>query len=60
MAVFNSQIWLLGAKTGEAWYDAGTSPQPFQMVPNSLFHMGISAIYSLLVCADGTYVARPE
>jgi hypothetical protein len=53
MAVFNSQIWLLGAKTGEAWYDAGTSPQPFQMVPNSLFHMGISAIYSLCICADG-------
>lgn len=52
MAVAHGQIWLFGAKTGEVWYDAGLSPQPFQMVPNSLFQSGIAAIYSVAEVAN--------
>jgi hypothetical protein len=39
----NRQIWLIGEQTGEVWYDAGTSPFPFQPVPGSVFGYGTCA-----------------
>lgn len=39
----NRQIWLIGEQTGEVWYDAGTSPFPFQPVPGSVFGFGTCA-----------------
>lgn len=53
MIIIHGEILLIGAKTGEFWYDAGLSPQPFQQIPGSLFQAGIAAIYSLADCANG-------
>ena len=46
------QIWLIGEQTGEVWYDAGTSPFPFQPVPGSVFGYGTCAPYSVKLAAD--------
>ena len=46
------QIWLIGEQTGEVWYDAGTSPFPFQPVPGSVFGYGTAAPYSVKLAAD--------
>jgi len=46
------QIWLIGEQTGEVWYDAGTSPFPFQPVPGSVFGYGTVAPYSVKLAAD--------
>ena len=48
----NRQIWLIGEQTGEVWYDAGTSPFPFQPVPGSVFGYGTAAPYSVKLAAD--------
>ena len=46
------QIWLIGEQTGEVWYDAGTSPFPFQPVPGSVFGYGTVAPYSVKLAGD--------
>ena len=53
LAVAHGLIFLLGAKTGEIWYDAQLNPQPFAQVPNSLFQAGIAAKFSLVEVANG-------
>ena len=46
MVVVNRDIWLLGTKTSEAWYNAGTFPFPFQPNPSGFIQQGMAAIFS--------------
>lgn len=46
----NRYIYLLGALTGEVWYDAGTFPIPFALNPSGAIPYGIAAPFSLVVC----------
>lgn len=41
------QIWLLGPKDGEVWYNAGTFPIPFAPHPSGLVTFGIAAPFTL-------------
>jgi len=47
MACVNQIIWLIGAETTEAWYDAGAPDFPFQRVPEVLIQHGCAAPYSI-------------
>lgn len=40
-------IWMIGLRTSEAWYDAGTSPQPFAPIVSSLLQAGTNAPFSV-------------
>lgn len=55
MAVVNRLIYLFGSQTSEVWYDAGTSPIPFQAHPSGLIQFGTPASASPKVVA-GTVV----
>lgn len=47
MQVVNSDLWLMGSQTSEAWYDAGTSPFPFAPRPGMLLQQGAASAFSL-------------
>jgi hypothetical protein len=47
MSCVNQIIWLIGAETTEAWYDAGAADFPFQRVPEVLIQHGCIAPYSI-------------
>lgn len=47
MTVVHSDIWLMGARTSEVWFDAGTFPFPFERIPGAVFEDGIAAPFSL-------------
>lgn len=40
-------IWLLGEKSSEVWYDAGVSPFPFMPIPGASLNHGTPAPYSV-------------
>jgi len=42
----NGYLYLMGAQTGEAWYNAGESPIPFVFHPSGLMPYGIAAPFS--------------
>ncbi|MGZ3639405.1 MAG: hypothetical protein ACXVCX_16370 [Ktedonobacterales bacterium] len=44
----HKEAWLFGDKTTEVWYDAGTFPFPFQLIPGSLIDRGIAAPLSAI------------
>jgi len=46
------QIWLWGDQTAEVWYNAGTSPFPFQPDPSGLVPYGIKAPFSAAEVVD--------
>lgn len=46
MKVASRYIWLLGAETSEAWFDAGSSPIPFEPHPSGLVNYGCAAPFS--------------
>jgi hypothetical protein len=52
MVVVGSEIALIGEYTGEFWYDAGTFPQPFALIPGSLFNYGTASTFSVAVVGD--------
>jgi hypothetical protein len=47
LACVNQLIWIIGAETTEAWYDAGASDFPFQRVPQVLIQHGCVAPYTI-------------
>lgn len=47
MKVIHREIWLLGNKTGEVWYNAGLSPFPMAPIEGAFFEYGIAAPHSL-------------
>lgn len=46
MKVWDRYLWLFGTETSEVWYDAGTSPIPFQPHPSGLVPYGTAAAFS--------------
>jgi hypothetical protein len=52
MVVGNPQIWMIGDRTSEAWYNAGTSPQPFAPILSSFMQSGTSAPFSVVLAGD--------
>lgn len=65
MTVINGLIYLWGARTGEAWYDAGASPYPFAWQQGAFWEQGIAAPFSatrsgspLLWIGQNVYGAR--
>lgn len=51
MKVQGRYIWLLGDRTAELWYDAGTSPFPLAPYPSGLVQHGCGAPWSVRACA---------
>ena len=51
----HKEAWLFGSKTIEVWYDAGTFPFPFQLIPGSLIDRGIAAPLSALRCDNAPF-----
>jgi hypothetical protein len=49
MAVLNRQLWLLGSRTSEVWFDAGEVPFPFVPHPSGLVQYGCAAVFSPVV-----------
>ena len=47
MAVARGEIVLIGASSGEVWYNKGSSPFPFALRAGSVFDIGIAAAWSL-------------
>jgi len=61
MIVFFREIWLLGDRTGEVWYNTGDFPFPFAPRPGSLLPYGIAAPWSLARVGDALcWLARSE
>src|ERR1035437_10977253 len=40
------EVWLFGPKKTEVWYNAGTVPFPFQLLPGNIIEQGCAAQYS--------------
>lgn len=47
MVMAGQEIFLLGDKTGDVWFNAGLSPFPFAPRPGAFFEVGIAAPFSL-------------
>lgn len=47
MTVVHSEIWLMGARTSEIWFNAGAFPFPFERIQGAVFEDGIAAPFSL-------------
>ena len=49
------EIWLIGQRTTEIWYDAGGTSFPFQIVPGPFIQHGASAVYSVAQINGAVY-----
>jgi hypothetical protein len=47
LQVVHREIWFIGTKTAEVWYDAGASDFPFQIMPGAFIEHGCAAPYSV-------------
>jgi hypothetical protein len=45
--VVHREIWLIGSKTSEVWYDSGAATFPFQIMPGAFIEHGTAAPYSI-------------
>lgn len=52
MLVVPPNIWMIGAQTGEVWYDSGAFPQPFAPITGAFFAYGTPAPFSAAVAGD--------
>lgn len=48
-------IWLLGQRTSEVWYNAGTADFPFAIMPGEFVEHGCTAIYTVQKYDDSVY-----
>ncbi len=55
LAVVRREIWLLGERTTEVWYDSGGSAFPFSAVPGAFMGHGCAAKYSVQVINDAIF-----
>lgn len=55
MAVANRYLWLYGSATSEVWFNAGTSPFPFELHPAGLLPFGIAGAFTRAVCQGVVY-----
>lgn len=47
VAVMHREIWLLGERTSECWFNAGAAQFPFQILNGIFLHHGCAAKYSV-------------
>lgn len=47
LIVTKREIWLIGEKTTEIWFDAGDANFPFEILPGPFIQHGCSAVYSV-------------
>lgn len=47
LQVVHREIWFIGTKTCEVWYDAGAADFPFQYMPGAFIEHGCAAVYSV-------------
>lgn len=40
------EVWVFGTQKSEPWYNAGTVPFPFQIMPGIIIEQGCAAVYS--------------
>lgn len=52
VAVLGQEIYLIGTKTTEVWYDSGATDFPFQRLPSVLIRHGCIAAYSVAKAGD--------
>ena len=52
---FNEQVYLLGDKTIEIWWNSGVGNPPFDRVQGSVIDVGLKAIYSVASNKDSLY-----
>lgn len=55
LAVAKREIWLLGERTTEVWFDAGAADFPFQRVQSVFIDQGCRAKYSVATHDDRIY-----
>lgn len=55
LKVSGPYIYLFGEQTSEMWFDAGTSPIPFQLHPSGRLGYGIDAPFSATVLGNAVY-----
>lgn len=48
LTVIHAEIWLLGSRTSEVWYNAGSFPFPFEPIQGALLEQGIAAPFSAI------------
>lgn len=48
----NRQVWILGEKTSEVWFDAGNADFPLQRIEGAFSEFGIAARYSVAKVSD--------
>ena len=47
LQVVHRELWFIGTKTTEVWYDAGAADFPFQIMPGAFIEHGCAATYSV-------------
>lgn len=47
MLIAHREIWLFGSQTYEVWTNTGSSPFPFNPIPNIFYNQGLGAPFSL-------------
>lgn len=55
LIVKHREIWLLGQKTTEVWYNAGSPSFPFASLPSTFLDQGCAAVYSVAKDGEGIY-----
>ena len=53
--VTNREIWLIGQRTSEPWFNAGGSAFPFQITPGPFVQHGAAAAYSVAQINSSVY-----
>lgn len=55
LAVAKREIWLLGERTTEVWYNVGGTDFPFQQIQGTFIDQGCAAKYSVATYDNGIY-----
>ena len=55
MIVEHRNLWLIGSKTSEIWYDSGNASFPFQPIPGAFLESGAIAAFSPQIMNEGVY-----
>lgn len=55
LAVAKREIWLIGERTTEVWYNSGASDFPFEQIQGTFVDHGCRAKYSVAVYDDAVY-----
>lgn len=55
VAAKQQELWLLGERTSEVWYNAGNPAFPFQRLPGTLLEFGVEAVGSIARDPIGLY-----